>query len=299
MRVLVSGASGLIGSRVVANLAEQGHQVSRLVRHADTGRSDDVHWNPLTGTIDRESLEGFDAVVHLAGENIAARRWSDRQKSRIRDSRVVGTRLLAEALSQSQQRPNVLISASAIGIYGDRGDEELTEASAPGTGFLADVCQQWEAAANIAGEQNIRVVHLRFGVVLSTAGGALAKMLLPFRLGLGGIVGSGQQYWSWLALDDVPLAIGHVLSCNELEGPVNCVAPRAATNREFTKSLGKVLRRPTVFPMPGFAARILLGEMADDLLLASARVLPSRLEETGYQFRHAELDDALRSILAR
>jgi len=299
MRVLVSGTNGLIGSSVVAHLTEQGHQVSPLVRGAQTGRSDDVRWNPLTGVIDREGLEGLDAVVHLAGENIAARRWSARQKSRIRDSRVVGTRFLVEALAQSQQRPKLILSASAIGFYGNRGDEELTEASDPGTGFLAEVCQEWEAVANVAREQNIRVVNLRFGVVLSTEGGALAKMLLPFRLGLGGVVGSGQQYWSWIALEDVPLVIEHVLSCDELEGPVNCVAPVAATNRQFTKTLGKVLHRPTVFPMPGFAARLLLGEMAEDLVLASARVLPARLRETGYDFRHAQLDDALRSILSR
>ena len=298
MRILVSGSSGLIGSRLVAFLATAGHEVLRLVR-GDASGDDEIHWNPAEGSIDREVLAGLDAVVHLAGENIAAGRWNEERKRRIRTSRVDGTRLLCESLSELQTPPNVFVCASAIGFYGDRGDAELDEESEPGTGFLSDVCRQWEAAANPARERGIRVVSLRFGVVLSRDGGALEKMLPPFKLGAGGVIGSGRQYWSWIAIDDVVGAIDHAITCEKLNGPVNCVAPNPVSNREFTRTLGRVLGRPTLIPLPAFAARLALGQMANELLLASARVIPKRLQETGYTFHHPQLEDALRHVLRK
>ena len=237
--------------------------------------------------------------MHLAGENIAVRRWTPAQKARIRDSRVQGTRLLAQSLARLQQPPTVMVCASAIGFYGDRGEELLTEGSAPGSGFLTDTCRAWEAAAQPASEKDIRVVNLRLGVVLSPGGGALAKMLLPFRLGVGGKIGSGRQYMSWIEIDDVVGVIHYALTTDELRGPVNAVAPNPVTNREFTKTLGRVLSRPTIFPMPAFAARLAFGEMADELLLASTRVKPARLQNSGYYFRHPRLEDALRHLLGK
>lgn len=298
MNVLISGSSGLIGSELVTRLTSGGHCVGRLVRRAPLNDAE-ISWNPETGAVDLARLGGFDAVVHLAGENIAAGRWSEAVKRRIRDSRVEGTRRLCEALAQLEAPPKHLVCASAIGYYGDRGEEVLTEDSAMGTGFLAEVCRDWEAAADPARAQGLRVVHLRIGVVLSPRGGALQKMLLPFRLGAGGVVGSGRQYWSWIALDDVAGACLHVLTHPELTGPVNAVSPHPATNREFTQTLGRVLRRPTVFPLPGFAARLALGEMAEALLLASARVVPQRLLSSGYEFRYPDLEAALRHLLGR
>ncbi len=298
MRILVSGSSGLIGSKLVGFLTTGGHEVPRLVR-ADASQDDAIRWDPAAGTIDREILGGIAAAVHLAGENIAAGRWNDERKNRIRTSRVDGTRLLSTALAELQTPPQVLVCASAVGFYGDRADAELDEASDPGTGFLADVCRDWESAAHPARERGIRVVSLRLGVVLSADGGALEKMLTPFKLGAGGVIGSGRQYWSWIALDDVVSAIDHAITHEALDGPVNCVAPNPVTNREFTKTLGRVLRRPTLVPLPAFAARLALGQMADELLLASARVIPKRLQETGYKFRYPELDNALRHALGK
>jgi uncharacterized protein len=236
--------------------------------------------------------------VHLAGENIAER-WTAAKKVRIRDSRVKGTQVLCEALAHLASPPKVLVSASAIGYYGDRGEEILTEESAPGTAFLSEVCRAWEAAADPARQKGIRVVHARFGVVLSTAGGALAKMLPPFRLGLGGVLGSGRQYLSWIALDDAVGAIQHAIVTDALQGPTNTVAPRAVTNQEFTKTLGAVLGRPTAVPFPAFAARLMFGEMADELLLASARVQPVKLAASRYGYRYPELEGALRHLLAK
>jgi uncharacterized protein (TIGR01777 family) len=241
----------------------------------------------------------MEAVVHLAGENIASGRWTAARKARIRSSRVMGTRTLCETLARLSQPPKVLVSASAIGYYGDRGAEPLWENSAFGTGFLAEVCRAWEEATQPAVQKGIRVVLLRIGIVLSPAGGALAKMLIPFQLGLGGVIGSGNQYMSWIALDDVAGVIAHALVTDTLQGPVNAVAPYPVTNREFTKTLGRVLRRPTVFPLPGFAARLAFGEMADALLLASTRVEPKRLLATQYVFRYPELEDALRHLLGK
>ncbi len=298
MKILVSGSSGLVGGALVRSLEAGGHSVTRLVRGGAAGGGT-ARWDPALGTIDREPLEGLDAAVHLAGENIASGRWTARRKKAIHDSRTRGTHLLCEALANLSRAPRVVVCASAIGFYGDRGDEPLDECSGAGAGFLVDVCRDWEQAAQPARERGIRVVHVRFGMVLSAAGGALAKMLLPFKLGLGGIVGSGRQWWSWIDLDDAVGAVVHALSCEELSGPVNGVSPDALTNRDFTKTLGRVLRRPTKFPVPAFAARLLLGQMADELLLASARVVPRRLEETGYAFQFRTLESSLRHALAR
>jgi hypothetical protein len=243
-------------------------------------------------------VENFDAVVHLAGESIVGR-WTAEKKARIRDSRVNGTRLLCETLARVQDRPLVLVAASAIGLYGDRGDQLLNEESSPGSLFLSRVVKEWEAASEPASQHGIRVVNLRIGFVLSKAGGGLAAMLLPFKLGIGGRVGSGRQYLSWIAIDDVVGAIGHAILSDTLRGPVNAVAPRAVTNQEFTKTLGRVLWRPTLFPLPTFAAHLALGEMADNLLLASTRVEPARLLAGGYEFLFPELEGALRHVLGK
>ncbi|MBI3988355.1 MAG: TIGR01777 family protein [candidate division NC10 bacterium] len=297
MTILMTGSSGFIGLALVPFLTNRGHRVTRLVRSQPSPGEVAVRWDPVAGTLETARLEGLDAVVHLAGESLAAGRWTVERKARIRDSRVKGTRLLCESLAQLAQPPKVLICASAIGYYGDRGEEPLQEESAPGSGFLAEVCREWEAAAEPAVQRGIRVVHLRFGMVLSPKGGALAKMLFPFRIGAGGILGSGRQYWSWIALDDALGAIHHVFTTDTLQGPVNAVAPHPVTNREFTKTLGRVLGRPTPFPIPAFAARLAFGEMADEMLLASTRVEPTRLLATGYRFRHPELEGTLRHLL--
>jgi hypothetical protein len=296
MDILVTGASGLVGTALVSSLTSSGHAVTRLVRGQPKAGEKTAHWEPMAGRIDASAFEGVDAVVHLAGENIAAR-WTPTKKAKIRDSRVKGTQLLCETLTRLSSPPKVLVSASAIGYYGHRGEETLTDDSPPGQGFLAEVCRAWEAATEPARQQGIRVVQLRLGVVLSAAGGALAKMLPPFRLGLGGVLGSGQQYMSWIALDDVVGAMQHAIVTEALQGPTNAVAPRAVTNQEFTKTLGKVLGRPTAIPLPAFAARLMFGEMADELLLASARIQPTKLLASGYQFHYPELEEALQHVL--
>jgi hypothetical protein len=298
MNILISGSSGLVGSALVPFLTTGGHSVTPLVRRANSGQRG-VRWDPVLGTIDREGLDGFEAVVHLAGENIAAGRWTERQKRAIRTSRSQGTRLLCEALAGLSQPPKTLVCASAIGFYGDRGDEMLDETSSAGSGFLPEVVGEWEAATEPLRRRGVRVVNLRFGVILSPAGGALAKMLLPFKLGFGGVIGSGKQYWSWIAIDDAIGAIHQALVSDRLAGPVNAVAPFPATNREFTKVLGRVLHRPTIFPAPAFLIRLALGQMADELLLASARVAPRKLEAAGYTFRYPDLETALRHVLGR
>lgn len=299
MKVAVTGATGLIGSALVPFLRSGGHEAAPL-RRAPAGRGGDgPSWDPDTGALSAGALDGLDAVVHLAGENVAGGRWTAARKARIRDSRVDGTRRLAEALAALPEPPRTLVAASAIGFYGDRGDEALDESSAPGEGFLPAVCQAWEEAAAPAREAGIRVVHLRVGVVLTPAGGALGQMLLPFRMGVGGVIGSGRQHMSWVALDDVLGGILHVLRTDGLAGAVNMVAPNPATNAEFTKTLGRVLRRPTILPLPGFAARLAFGEMADALLLASARVDPARLRQGGFAFGYPGLEDALRHVLGR
>lgn len=304
MKVLVSGSTGFIGSALVQFLGEAGHNVTRLVRSQSQSRSSqgqvaEILWDPQQSAMDLMSIEGFDAVIHLAGDNIAEGRWTREKKARIRDSRVKGTRLLSESLARLTRPPGVLVCASAIGYYGDRGDVLLTEESAPGSGFLPQVCQEWEAATAPPVRKGVRVVNTRFGIILSPKGGALAKMLTPFRMGVGGPIGSGKQYMSWISFDDTIGAIHHVLITDSIHGPVNVVAPHPVTNLDFTKTLGRVISRPTVFPLPSFAARVAFGEMADALLLASARVKPVRLLDTAYGFRHSTLEEALRHLLGR
>jgi uncharacterized protein len=297
MNVLISGATGLIGSALIPALETGGHWVIRLTRSPRS--NEDVGWDPAAGEIDASHLEDLDAVVHLAGESIAEGRWTPQKKRRIMDSRTRGTRLLAETIADLFEPPKVLVSASAVGYYGDRGNELLREESGPGSDFLAEVCKAWEAAADPAREAGIRVVHPRFGLVLSTEGGALARTLPIFRLGGGGRIGSGRQYWSWVAIDDVVGAILHALTDNSVEGPVNVGSPNPLTNAEYTKILGQVLNRPTIFPLPAPMARLALGEVADALLLASQRIEPAKLKETGYEFRYLELEGALRHLLGR
>ena len=302
MKIILSGASGLVGSALVPSLLAAGHQVTKLVRRAaqqpQQADAQEVEWNPAAAELDAARLVGHDAAVHLSGEPIAGGRWTDEKKRRIRASRVESTRLLAETLARLETRPHTLVCASAIGYYGDRGAELLTEESATGSGFLAEVCREWEAAATAARAAGIRVVHLRFGVVLSGAGGALAQMLTPFKLGIGGPLGSGRQYMSWLTRDDAVGMIEYALTNENLTGPVNAVAPEPVTNSVFAKTLGRVLSRPALLPMPAFALRLTLGrEMADALLLGSTRVEPARLKATGYQFKHPQLEGALRHAL--
>lgn len=297
MHILITGSTGLIGSALVDVLRHREHEVSRLVRFPTNMQEATILWNPQQGTIDSAALEGFDAVIHLAGESIAAGRWTADRKARIRDSRVTGTRLLSEALAQLDHPPEVLLCGSATGFYGHREDEVLDEDSCAGEGFLASVAQDWEAAADPAWASGIRTVHLRFGMVLSKRGGALEKMLLPFRMALGGTIGGGSQYWPWVHLDDVVGVVLHALSDPGMVGPVNVVAPQAVTNLDFTQALGWVLRRPTLLPVPRFAIRWVLGEMADELLLASTRVRPARLLAVGYDFHYPELQAALTAVL--
>ena len=299
MRILISGSSGLVGSALAQSLKRQGHEVLRLVRATPKDNASEVFWNPEEGTLEPENLEGLDGVVHLAGESIAEGRWTDEKKRRIRESRLKGTTLLSVTLAKLKRKPEVLVAASAVGFYGSRGGEILDEQSASGADFLAEVCREWELSTQAAAQAGVRVVNLRFGVILSGEGGALPKMLFPFRMGVGGKLGSGEQYLSWIALDDAVGAIEHALHTTRLRGAVNAVAPEAVTNREFTKTLGRVLSRPTIFPVPAFAARLLFGEMADATLLASQRVEPARLKESGFAFRYPELEGALRHVLNR
>jgi uncharacterized protein (TIGR01777 family) len=297
LKILLSGASGMVGRALTQFLATGGHTVTPLVRRKP--RANEVQWDPATGFPNPEAAEGFDAVVHLAGENIAEGRWTEEKKARIKDSRVIGTRTLSEALAKLKQPPKTLVSASAIGYYGSRGDQVLTEVSPAGDDFLARVCRGWEAGTEPAAEAGIRVVRMRIGIILSTKGGALAKMLPIFQLGGGGVLGSGKQYMSWVALDDVVGALHHALVNEELRGPVNVVAPNPVTNAEFTKVLGRVLFRPTFAPVPAIGLKVLLGEMADALLLSSTRVEPVRLQESGYPFQYPDLQKALKHVLGK
>jgi uncharacterized protein len=298
MHVLISGASGLIGSALAPFLTTGGHRVTRLVRSRGATPSDEAAWDPDTGEIDRTKLAGLDAVVHLAGENLFGL-WTEAKRRRLRASRIEATRRLCESLSCMEQPPKVFLSASAVGYYGDRGEERLDEDARQGVGFLAELCRDWEAATDPIAQKGARVVHLRFGIVLSPKGGALAKMLLPFKMGVGGTLGGGRQYMSWISIEDAVGAVHHALSTDLLKGPVNVVAPGAVTNREFTKTLGKVLGRPTVFPVPAPVLRLVFRDMAREVLLGSQRVEPSRLLESGYAFRHPQLEGALRAVLGR
>ncbi len=299
MKILVSGSHGLVGKALIKSLTDDGHEVIRLVRHEHHLGALDIEWHPNQGTIDAQHLEGLDGVVHLAGESIAGGRWTEERKRAIRESRTKGTSLLSESLAGLTRPPSVFLSASAIGYYGNRGDEKLNEESAPGDDFLADVCVEWEAATKSAVEKGIRTVHTRFGVILDENGGALSKMLTPFRMGIGGKVGDGTQWTSWVALDDVIAALKFLLTNNSIRGPANIVSPNPATNAEFTRVLGRVLSRPTIFPMPAFGARLVFGEMADALLLSSQRVDPCVLEDNEFLFNWPTLEAALKHILAK
>lgn len=295
MKIAITGASGLVGKRLVPLLGTAGHDVLRFVRRTPRA-PDEIAWDPDRGTIDEAALEHVDAVIHLAGENIGDGRWNDQRRRRILESRTRGTALVAQALAARSSRPRVLISASAIGWYGDRGDEPIDESSSRGTGFLADVCDAWEHAADPARAAGIRVVHPRFGVVLAAEGGALARLRTPFSLGLGGPVGDGRQWMSWIHIDDAIGAILHLLTA-DVSGPVNLTAPEPATSAELASTLGRVLRRPAVLPLPAFAIRLALGDMGERLLLDGARVAPRRLLDSGYAFRFPSLEGALRHEL--
>ncbi len=296
MRVLVTGASGFIGSALVRALREQGHQAIALVRRAPRPGSDEIQWDPA-GAIDGSKFSGADAVVHLAGENVGAGRWNELRKARILNSRVQGTQTIAASMARAEPRPRVLVNASAVGLYGDTGDKVLTEADGPGTTFLAQVGQQWESATRAASEASIRVVLVRIGMVLSGEGGALPRMLPPFRLGLGGRLGDGRQWMSWIARDDLIALILFALANESLRGPVNAVAPNPVTNAEFTRALGQTLHRPTIFPVPALVVRTLFGEMGKELLLASNRAVPEKALASEFSFRYPEIRAALRHVL--
>jgi uncharacterized protein len=298
LRIAVTGASGLVGSTLVPMLTTAGHEVLRMVRRETTSR-DEIHWDPSKGTIDERGLDALDAVIHLAGEGVASGRWTAAKKARIRSSRVDGTALLANALATLRTPPPVLITASAIGIYGDRGDDEVDETSDPGSGFLAATCKAWETSPLLAEESGIRVVKVRIGTVLTPEGGALGKMLTPFKAGLGGVIGDGRQYMSWISIDDLCALIYRAVIDPRIEGPVNAVAPNPVTNLDFTKTLGRVLGRRAALPLPAWAARAAFGEMADALLLTGARVHPRALEKIEHEFRHVHLESALRHLLGR
>ena len=300
-RILVSGVSGPIGTALMPSLESSGARIARLTRTGGgagpTWATEPIPWDPAK-PIAPEAVSGFDAVIHLAGESIVGR-WTAAKKAKIRDSRVGGTRNLAEALSQAKNKPQVFVCASAIGYYGDRGNEVLREESAPGTGFLAEVCLEWEAATQPAAEAGIRTVQIRTGVVLSPEGGALGKMLPPFKMGVGGRIGDGRQWMSWIDVEDMVGAILHILKTDQLRGPVNLVAPKPVTNAEFTKTLASVLSRLAIFPAPAFAIKLALGEMGKTVLLAGQRVEPARLLDSGYPFRFCQLGASLRNTLKR
>ncbi|HKV37768.1 MAG TPA: TIGR01777 family oxidoreductase [Blastocatellia bacterium] len=297
MKLLITGSSGLIGSTLISRHSARDDEIIRLVRSPGRLPKGAALWDPEAGTIDSSAIDGVEAVVHLAGESVAGGRWTPERKARIRNSRVKGTSLLCETLAKLETRPRVLVAASANGYYGDRGDEILTEDSPCGAGFLAGLCKEWEAATQSAESAGIRVVNLRIGVVLSQHGGALRKMLTPFKMGAGGKVGSGSQYMSWIELTDLVDIIDFAIEQESMAGPVNAVSPNPVTNAEFTKALGRVIGRPTLFAMPAFAARLAFGEMADALLMASLRVHPKNLLDLGYSFKHPELESALRYLL--
>ena len=297
MKIVISGASGLIGTQLVAKLSTSGHEVVRLVRRSP--KAGEIQWNPKSGTLDASALEGVDAVIHLSGAGIGDKRWSDGYRKEILDSRTDTTALLAKTIASLSRKPSVFLSGSAIGIYGARNDEQLTEVSTHGTGFLAEVCEQWEAAAKPAVDAGVRTVYLRTGIVLSPKGGALKKLLPLFKLGVGGKFGNGKQWQSWISIDDEIGAIEYLLTAN-VSGAVNLTAPNPVTNAEFTKVLASVLKRPAIVPVPTFAPKILLGgELADALLFTGQRVIPAALNASGYTFKHTTLESALRSLLSK
>lgn len=297
MRFLITGSSGFIGSALVETLRSQGEEVVRLLRTQDNLPDDAIGWDPEREKYNLKDFEHFDAVINLAGENIASGRWTEEKKRKIHDSRVNGTKALCRCLAKLQVPPKVLVSASASGYYGNKGDEVLAEGNQNGAGFLAAVCRDWEAATEPAKRKGIRVVHPRIGMVLAANGGALAKLVTPFKMGLGGVLGSGKQYISWITLDDLLNAILFAIKTESLEGPINVGTPHPVTNEQFTKTLGEVLNRPTVMSVPDFAAKLAFGEMADEVLLSSVRMLPVRLREAGFAFKHPEIKEALREVL--
>lgn len=298
MKVVVTGSHGLIGSALTAALERDGHQVTRLVRGLP--RPGEAAWDPAEGTIDAEALEGHDAVVHLAGAGLGEHRWTKEYRKKILRSRVNGTLLLARTLAKLDARPKVLASGSAVGFYGDRGDEELTEDNDPGPGFLAEVCRQWEAATIPAEDAGIRVAHLRTGIVQSAEGGALKRLLLPFRLGVGGRFGSGRQWLPWVHIDDDVDAIRFVLENDAVRGPVNVTSPNPVTIGDYAAAIGRALHRPALLPTPTLALNVILGrDMTREMLLGSLRVLPARLRAAGFTFRHPDLDEALADVLQR
>ena len=300
MKVVIAGASGLVGSALVPALRDAGHQVFRLVRGRAAASRDELAWNPAASEIDLPSFEGMEAVINLAGENIGAGRWTAARRKRILCSRVDATRTLVTAIGRMARKPLVLVNASAAGYYGNRGDEVLTEESAIGHGFLSEVCLAWETHAEGAGRMGVRTAITRFGVILAREGGALAKLLPLFRLGLGGRLGSGHQWMSWIAMDDVVGGIAHILADARCAGRMNFVAPTAVTNREFTRALARAVGRPAIVPVPAWALRMAVGiQMADEALLGSTRVAPQRLNEAGYAFRHPTIAGALQSVLSR
>ena len=297
MNILLTGATGLIGNALTRHLGSRGHDIYPLHRNPPSDKKH--YWFPEENRIHLDDEIKLDAVIHLAGENIADSRWTQKKKDRILNSRVHGTRLLTEAISDLKHKPELLISGSAIGFYGDTGDDTVDESSSRGEGFLSDVASQWEAATQAAQDAGIRTIHLRTGIVLSPDGGVLNKMLLPFKMGLGGVVGNGQQYMSWISIDDVVHLIDHMLNDEQLSGSYNLVAPQPVTNYEFTKSLGRALHRPTISPLPAFAARLMFGEMADALLLSSSRVASNRLSDIGYELIDNTLEHALTRLLKK
>ena len=299
MTVIITGASGVIGSTLVPFLTTGGHRVIRLVRNLSEPSQDELFWDPLSGILNTDNIKNIDAVIHLAGENIGSGRWTPEKKKKIIESRVKGTELLTKKLSSLEKPPKVIISASAIGFYGDRGDQILNENDESGSDFISSVCSMWEKAAHPALERNIRTVFLRIGIVLTPLGGALRRLLLPFKLCAGGKIGNGTQYMSWIDMEDVLGSIYHILTNESIDGPVNIVAPNPVTNTEFTKTLGKVMARPTPLTIPSTAVKLAFGEMGKEILLSSTRVMPEKLLKTGYRFNTPHLDTAIRQMLGR
>ena len=291
MRIAIAGASGLVGKALTPLLETDAHDIVRLVRNSP--KAGEIEWHPNQDSIDPAKLQEFDAIINLAGENVAEGRWTEEKKKRIHDSRVHGTHLLSEAIAKLTTKPRAFLCASATGIYGDRGDETLNEQSESGGGFLAGVCREWEMATEPAHRAGVRVVNLRFGPILARVGGMLEKMLMPFKMGLGGKIGSGKQYISWVGIEDAVAAIKLALNDESIHGPLNVVSPKPVTNERFTRALGEVLSRPTVMAMPAFAARLAFGEMADEMLLVSQKVIPKKLQAAGFQFEYSDLETAL------
>lgn len=297
MRILITGASGLVGTALQRSFAHKGYDVL-LASRSEPKTANHIQWNVEDGFAEPERLEGIDAVVHLAGENVSGLRWTDEKKKAIRDSRVLGTRSVVDAISKLKDRPKVLVASSAIGFYGERGDEEMSESSTAGHGFLADVAKEWEGEARRAEDAGIRTVLLRTGIVLSKDGGALGTMLTPFKMGVGGVVGSGKQWMSWISLDDHIAVINYVIENDNIRGAVNAVSPHPVTNEEFTKTLGEALSRPTFIPLPEFAVSMLMGEMGDALLLTSTKVMPNRLLDAGFEFKLPDLKSAIETAVS-